>query len=61
MRGSVVFKLTYIQIKHLKCICFFLFVYLQDKFLTEGELIKHYDIFAGSRVTRYGDLLREEL
>lgn len=33
----------------------------KDKFLTEGELIKHYDIFAGSRVTRYGDLLREEL
>ncbi|XP_027044692.1 calumenin-B-like [Pocillopora damicornis] len=33
----------------------------KDTFLTEDELIKHYDIFAGSRVTSYGDLLKDEL
>lgn len=33
----------------------------KDTFLTEDELIKHYNIFAGSRVTSYGDLLKDEL
>jgi len=33
----------------------------KDNFLSEEELVEHYSDFAGSRVTRYGDLLKEEL
>ncbi|XP_078368284.1 calumenin-B-like [Oculina patagonica] len=33
----------------------------KDTFLSVEELVKHYRDFAGSRVTRYGDLLKEEL
>ena len=41
----------------------YLFIYFspQDNFLSEEELVEHYSDFAGSRVTRYGDLLKEEL
>ena len=37
--------------------CFFL---SQDNFLSVDEIVGHHDVFAGSRVTRYGDLLKDE-
>lgn len=33
----------------------------KDGFLQVDELVRHYREFAGSRVTKYGDLLKEEL
>lgn len=33
----------------------------KDQFLSVEELVKHYADFAGSRMTKYGDLLKEEL
>lgn len=33
----------------------------KDKFLSVEELVRHHRDFAGSRVTKYGDLLKEEL
>jgi len=39
---------------------FYLF-FRQDQFLSVEELVKHYADFAGSRMTKYGDLLKEEL
>lgn len=33
----------------------------EDKFLSVEELVEHYEDFAGSRMTKYGELLKEEL
>ena len=54
------FSWSYVFTSYLPLFSFFIF-FPQDKFLSEDELVKHYKVFAGSRVTRYGDLLRVEL